>query len=115
MICCRCSNRLKSAYDFITQAQDVNDKYMKLLTSDDDPLGQSGGKSGDLLSDCLEESTIDIPLSQYIPDVKLEEGHADQFNVILEHKLAEGQSAEQREGTVVNHDFSCGVVKVFCF
>ncbi|XP_075150721.1 uncharacterized protein LOC142224821 [Haematobia irritans] len=69
-ICTNCSTSLKNAYDFITRAHEVNEKYLKLFVSDGgggDPL-----EGNNPLSDCLEESAIDMPVDQYLGDIKLE-------------------------------------------
>lgn len=58
-MCCKCSDKLKSSYDFIQQIHNVNKKYSQLLSSCKDPLQDM---------DCLAEATIDLPL-----EIKLEE------------------------------------------
>lgn len=84
-ICYECSDSLKKAYDFIIRAQDVNEKYLKLLVIDvGDPLQANDGNNP--LSDCLEESVIDMPVDQYLGDVKLEV--TDQYGIVLLDKIS---------------------------
>ncbi|TMW51204.1 hypothetical protein DOY81_003681 [Sarcophaga bullata] len=72
-ICCVCSEKLKSSYDFLRQIHSVNRKFLKLLGKSEDPLQDSFQSDVEQYSDCLEESTIDLPLEQYIPEIKLED------------------------------------------
>lgn len=91
-MCCKCSVKLKSSYDFILQAHDVNTKYSQLLGNSGDPLQDGILTELGSASDWLVESTIDLPLRQYIPEIKLEEDFP-------EHKVTLGppQEADDNE------------------
>lgn len=72
-LCCVCSEKLKTSYDFLRQIHSVNRKFLKLLGKSEDPLQDGFQSDVEQFSDCLEESTIDLPLEQYIPEIKLED------------------------------------------
>lgn len=72
-MCCVCSEKLKSFYDFLRQIHSVNRTFLKLLGRSEDPLQDGFQSDNEPFSDCLEESTIDLPLEQYIPEIKLED------------------------------------------
>ncbi|XP_037805814.1 zinc finger protein 845-like [Lucilia sericata] len=72
-MCCLCSEKLQTTYDFIRQIQNVNEKYSKLLE------GCNGLYNS---TDCLEESTIDMPMKELLPEIKLEE-ELNPYDVVL--------------------------------
>ncbi|XP_065363358.1 uncharacterized protein LOC135956717 [Calliphora vicina] len=94
-MCCKCSGKLKSSYEFILQIHNVNKKYSQLLACND-PLQEIEN-----LSDCLAESTIDLPLEQYIPEIKLEEDLVDPYNNDLSNTVPVSKSKLESE---VSHD-----------
>ncbi|KNC28964.1 hypothetical protein FF38_13785 [Lucilia cuprina] len=92
-ICCKCSGKLKSSYEFTLQIHNVNKKYSQLLASRNDPLQEI-----DHFNDCLAESTIDLPLDPYMPEVKLEEDFVDPYNTSLGNKLSDSEGKFEIEG-----------------
>ncbi|XP_013108712.2 zinc finger protein 91 isoform X1 [Stomoxys calcitrans] len=95
-ICNLCSTSVKNAYEFVTRAHEANEKYLKLLAidgGDADPLDENN-----LLSDCLEESAIDIPVAQYLGDIKLEVV-GDQYGMLLLDKEPPGSSCLTKDDT----------------
>ena len=80
-MCCVCSEKLKISYDFLLQIRDVNRKFLKLLGKSEDP--QQNGIVEQLF-DVLKEPTIDLPVQEYISEIKLE--IEDESNSILQHE-----------------------------
>lgn len=102
-MCCKCLGKLKSSYDFILQIHDVNKKYLELLDNCNDPLqeGLFNEVEVDNITDCLAESTIDLPLNQYIPEIKIEVDFPDPYNIVLDNNLCSGngEAKLENEGT----------------
>ncbi|XP_073836957.1 uncharacterized protein [Musca autumnalis] len=100
-ICADCLKSLKDAYDFITRVHDVNEKYLKLFTSDQEDAAAAdpllGCDIGNSLSDCLEESAIDMPVVHYLRDVKLEVV-GDPYGILLMDKSMSDEP-EKKEKT----------------
>lgn len=89
MICADCTKSLKEAHKFITRVHHVNERYIKFLADgQEDPLLEND--VGNKLSDCLEESAIDMPVDHYLDDIKLEVV-GDQYGILLLDKDVSAQ------------------------
>ncbi|XP_065366542.1 zinc finger protein 709-like [Calliphora vicina] len=73
-MCCICSEKLQSSYDFILQIHNVNNKYSKLLEECNEMYTST---------DCLAESTIDLPLKVVMPEIKLEDELVNPYEMVL--------------------------------
>ncbi|XP_005189187.2 zinc finger protein Xfin isoform X2 [Musca domestica] len=100
MICADCTKSLKEAHKFITRVHHVNERYMKFLADgQEDPLLEND--VGNKLSDCLEESAIDMPVDHYLDDIKLEVV-GDQYGILL---LDKDVSAQLEKNDKVSSEF----------
>ncbi|XP_061392993.1 zinc finger protein 721 [Musca vetustissima] len=111
-ICSDCLRSLKDAYAFITRVHHVNEKYLKLLASDQkDPLLECD--TANQAADCLEESAIDMPVDHYLSDVKLEVG-GDQYGIVLPNRNVSDELVNTNENSnSTTHSYGNSIKEMF--
>lgn len=84
-ICCKCLNKLIKFYDFIIQIKNVNNKYKELLSIpiESDQQVEETCTAIDASSEGLMDSDNDMPMEEFISEIKVEEKQITSYDVVL--------------------------------